>query len=294
MRLNSKKPNSILAFWQFGATPSKHTIESVTLTQPYLSVVIPAYNEQARIASTIKALVDYLTIWSTEIPDRTWELIVVSDGSTDSTARIVSEIAESDDRVRLIDAPHGGKGAAVRRGMDEASGAWRFLCDADLSMPAENLGRFFAGTGQSSGAHDNDGQPEFDVSIGSREASGARRFDEPRSRHIKGRLFNYAVKVLALRGIEDTQCGFKLFSAESATKLFPHQSLDGWAFDVELLVMAKKAGFSVGEVPIDWYYAEGSKMTLTRGVLAVLDVARVGMNNLFGQYKVVGRKGEAE
>jgi len=100
------------------------------------------------------------------------------------------------------------------------------------------------------------------------------------------------VKVLALRGIEDTQCGFKLFSAESATKLFPHQSLDGWAFDVELLVMAKKAGFSVGEVPIDWYYAEGSKMTLSRGVLAVLDVARVGMNNLFGKYKVVGRKGD--
>ena len=260
------------------------------MTQPYLSVVIPAYNEQTRIASTIKALVDYLTIWSTETPGRTWELIVVSDGSTDSTARIVSEIAESDDHVRLIDAPHGGKGAAVRRGMDEASGDWRFLCDADLSMPAENLGRFFAGSAKSSG--DGADKPEFDVSIGSREASGARRFDEPRSRHIKGRLFNYAVKILALRGIEDTQCGFKLFSAESATKLFPHQSLDGWAFDVELLVMAKKAGFSVGEVPIDWYYAEGSKMTLSKGVLAVLDVARVGMNNLFGKYKVVVQKGE--
>ena len=254
--------------------------------------MIPAYNEQARIASTIKALIDYLAVWSTEAPARTWELIVVSDGSTDSTAQIVSKIAESDDNVRLIDAPHGGKGAAVRRGMDVASGAWRFLCDADLSMPADNLGRFFAGTAQN--ADGGVGQPEFDVAIGSREASGAQRFDEPRSRHIKGRLFNYAVKVLALRGIEDTQCGFKLFSAESATKLFPHQSLDGWAFDVELLVMAKKAGFSVGEVPIDWHYAEGSKMTLSKGVLAVLDVARVGVNNLFGKYKVVGRKGEAK
>lgn len=252
--------------------------------------MIPAYNEQARIASTIKALVDYLAIWSAETPDRTWELIVVSDGSTDSTAKIVSEIAESNDHVRLVDAPHGGKGAAVRRGMDEASGAWRFLCDADLSMPADNLGRFFAGTAQNAGG--GAGQPEFDVAIGSREANGAQRFDEPRSRHIKGRLFNYAVKVLALRGIEDTQCGFKLFSAESATKLFPHQSLDGWAFDVELLVMAKKAGFSVGEVPIDWHYGEGSKMTFTKGVLAVLDVARVGMNNIFGKYRVVVRKGE--
>ena len=254
--------------------------------------MIPAYNEQARIASTIKALIDYLAIWSTETPSRPWELIVVSDGSTDETVRIVSEIAESDDHVRLIDTPHGGKGAAVRRGMDEASGAWRFLCDADLSMPADNLGRFFTGSAQNSGTGDD--QPEFDVSIGSREASGARRFAEPRSRHIKGRLFNYAVKVLALRGIEDTQCGFKLFSAESAIKLFPYQSLDGWAFDVELLVMAKKAGFSVGEVPIDWYYVEGSKMTLSRGILAVLDVARVGMNNLFGKYKIVERKGETK
>ena len=254
--------------------------------------MIPAYNEDARIASTIKALVDFLSAWSTETgsgTERTWELIVVSDGSTDSTAEIVTGISAADDHVRLIDAPHGGKGAAVRRGMDEAIGEWRFLCDADLSMPADHLGRFFAGK-DSTGQYN--GQPEYDVAIGSREAPGAKRFNEPRSRHVKGRFFNYAVKILALRGIEDTQCGFKLFSAEAATRLFPHQSLDGWAFEVELLVMAKKAGFTVGEIPIDWYYGEGSKMTLLKGILAVTDVARVGMNNLFGKYKMVERKGE--
>lgn len=253
--------------------------------------MIPAYNEEVRIASTVEALISYLSVWSGESTassgSRSWDLIVVSDGSTDSTASIVSEIGASNDHVRLIDAPHGGKGAAVRRGMDEATGEWRFLCDADLSMPADNLGRFFNGAG------DSEGHPGFDVSIGSREAPGAKRFNEPRSRHIKGRLFNYAVKVLALRGIEDTQCGFKMFSAESATKLFPHQSLDGWAFDVELLVMAKNAGFSVGEVPIDWYYGEGSKMTFTKGILAVLDVAKVGMNNLLRKYRVVERKGRS-
>jgi|TARA_B110000263_G_scaffold239037_1_gene240885 dolichyl-phosphate beta-glucosyltransferase len=257
------------------------------LIQPYLSVVIPAYNEEARIASTVKALVYYLDAWSTGAGaaayDRSWELVVVSDGSTDSTCKIVSEISASNDNVRLIDAPHGGKGAAVRRGMDETMGDWRFLCDADLSMPADNIGRFFG----------DDRQPPFDVSIGSREAHGAQRINEPRMRHVKGRLFNYAVKIFAIRGIEDTQCGFKLFSTEAAKKLFPHQSLDGWAFDVELLVMAKNAGFSIGEVPIDWYYGEGSKMTLYQGVIAVLDVARVGVNNLFRKYRVIERKSGA-
>jgi dolichyl-phosphate beta-glucosyltransferase len=243
--------------------------------------VIPAYNEEARIASTVKALVEYLAVWSSEAAGRGWELIVISDGSTDSTAKIVSEIASIEDQVSLIDAPHGGKGAAVRRGMDESTGDWRFLCDADLSMPVDNLDRFFG---------DNYGHPAYDVAIGSREASGAQRFNEPRSRHIKGRLFNLAVKIFAIRGIEDTQCGFKLFSAESAQKLFPHQSLDGWAFDVELLVMAKNAKFTVGEVPIDWYYGEGSKMTLLKGVTAVLDVARVGLNNLMKKYRIVENK----
>ncbi|MGB1749422.1 MAG: dolichyl-phosphate beta-glucosyltransferase [Dehalococcoidia bacterium] len=245
------------------------------MENPYLSVVIPAFNEQVRIASTVNSLVEFLNVWLPK--DRQWELLVVDDGSSDDTASIVSEIGVNEPRVRVINAEHGGKGSAVRRGMSEANGDWRFLCDADLSMPAEHLGRFFA---------DDDNSPKYDISIASREAPGAVRYNEPRSRHVKGRLFNYAVKVLAMRGIEDTQCGFKLFSKDAAEKLFPKQSLEGWAFDVELLVMAKNAGYYIGEIPIDWYYGEGSKMTLTKGVLAVLDVAKVGLNNLLGKYRL--------
>ena len=263
------------------------------MTKPYLSVVIPAYNEHERIASTVNELVDFLSGWlGGPGGDRAWEILVVNDGSTDSTASIVAEISKAGTGVRLIDAPHGGKGAAVRRGMDEAKGEWRFLCDADLSMPANNLARFFGGPISPDSPASETGSPLYEVSIGSREAPGAKRFNEPRSRHIKGRLFNYAVRILALRGVQDTQCGFKLFSAEAAERLFPHQSLDGWAFDVELLVMARKAGFTIGEVPIDWYYGEGSQMTFTKGVLAVVDVARVGVNNLLGRYRVVGYKGD--
>ena len=255
------------------------------MTKPYLSVVVPAFNEEERIASTIDSLVGYLSKCSCR-----WELLVVNDGSTDSTAQIVSEISSSDGRVRLIDAPHGGKGTAVRNGMMQAVGEWRFLCDADLSMPVDNLGRFFGCSDRIPCIGDENSGPQHDVEVGSREAPGARRFNEPRARHVKGRLFNWVVKILALRGIEDTQCGFKLFSDESAMRLFPNQTLDGWAFDVELLVMAREAGFSVGEIAIDWHYGEGSKMTLGKGALAVMDVVKVGLNSVLGKYKTVSKK----
>ena len=244
------------------------------MEKPFLSIVIPAYNEAIRIESTLEKVITYLNQ-----QHYTFEVVVVDDGSTDTTADLSAKFSRRAS-LQLLQIPHGGKGWAVQHGMLRAQGKYRFLCDADLSMPIDNLARFFAGV---------DGHPEYDVAIASREAPGARRFNEPKSRHVKGRLFNYAVKILALRGIEDTQCGFKLFSAESATRLFPHQSLEGWAFDVELLVMAEKAGFGVGEVPIDWYYGEGSKMTLAKGIVAVLDVAKVGLNNLLGRYGILLR-----
>ncbi len=240
------------------------------MTNPDLSVVVPAYNEAAGIDTTITLLLDYLAT-----SPRDWELLVVNDGSEDRTAEFVSARSEQEPRIRLIDAPHRGKGAAVRRGMLEARGRFRFLCDADLSMPPEQIERFFDGT---------DGNPRFDVAAGSREAPGARRIGEPWRRHFIGRVFNWVVRFFAVRGIQDTQCGFKLFSEGAANKIFRLQKLDGWAFDVELLFLAKKAGFRVGEIAIDWRYDQDSRVDLVLGGMAFIDILRIRLKDLRGGY----------
>ncbi len=246
------------------------------MTGPVLSVVVPAYNEAAGIDTTITRLVDYLAGSS-----RDWELVVVNDGSEDETAAIVSRRCESETRLRLVDAPHGGKGAAVRRGMLEARGRFRFICDADLSMPPEHIERFFNG---------RDGNPSFDVAVGSREAPGARRIGEPWRRHFIGRVFNWVVRIFAVRGIQDTQCGFKLFAEDAANEIFRLQKLDGWAFDVEVLYLARKAGYSVGEIAIDWWFAKRtSRVSLVLGGIAFLQILKIRLNDLRGEYSGLKR-----
>ena len=247
------------------------------MTTPVLSVVVPAYNEAAGIDTTITRLVDYLA----SCP-RDWELLVVNDGSEDETAAVVLKRCEQEPRIRLVDAPHGGKGAAVRRGMLEARGRFRFICDADLSMPPKHIDRFFDGT---------DGNPRFDVAVGSREAPGARRIGEPWRRHFIGRVFNWIVRIFAVRGIQDTQCGFKLFRATAADEIFRLQKLDGWAFDVELLFLARKAGYSIGEIAIDWSFGQrSSRVSLVLGGLAFLDILKIRLNDMRGGYREVNNK----
>lgn len=245
------------------------------MDSPYLSIVVPAFNEEARIGGSLERLSQFLTTF-----DRSWEIVVVDDGSSDRTAEIVDEHSKADERIRLIKAAHGGKGAAVRKGMLDAKGQWRFLSDADLSMPPENLPRFF---------QPDLGEPAFDVSIGSREAAGSRRIGEPWARHFLGRIYNWTVKLVAIRGIEDTQCGFKLYSAEAANVVFSVQRLQGFAFDVENLFIARKAGLTIGEVPIDWQYYEGGKVTLWSSVMAYIDIFRVRLNHLLGRYQTGSR-----
>ena len=236
---------------------------------PVLSVVVPAFNEAARILRTINDIQQEMTQIGVVA-----ELVVVDDGSVDETAAIVARVAQSDVRVRLVRAAHAGKGATVRRGMLEANGRWRFLADADLSMPISELKRFLDAAAPDRG----------DIIVGSREANGARRVGEPWSRHVIGRVFNWAVRMLVLRGIDDTQCGFKLFSARAAQLLFPLQQLDGFGFDVEILFLARRAGLVIREIPITWVYGRGSKVNVTSGARAFLDLLAIRWYQLRGAY----------
>jgi len=236
---------------------------------PALSVVVPAFNEAAGIFRTINDIQEEMGRLGGDA-----ELIVVDDGSLDETAAIVADIARSDARVKLVRAAHAGKGATVRRGMLEARGTWRFLADADLSMPISELKRFL----------DAAAAQDADVIVGSREARGARRVGEPWSRHVIGRVFNWAVKLLVFRGIDDTQCGFKLFSARAAQVLFPLQQLDGFGFDVEILFLARRAGLVIREIPITWVYRQESKVNVMSGGRAFVDLLAVRWYQFRGAY----------
>src|SRR5882762_2219342 len=185
------------------------------LDRPFLSIVVPAFNEQAvicRFIDSVRAEVDRQGL--------SWEAIVVDDGSADDTARIVRDAAKADARVRLVEAPHRGKGAAVREGFLAARGEWVLMADADLSMPWDNLHRFLDVAAE---------DPAPQVIIGSREAPGAQRTGEAWSRRVSGRVFNALVRLVAVRGIHDTQCGYKLLSAEAVAALAPHLTIDGFA-----------------------------------------------------------------
>ena len=196
---------------------------------PELSIVIPVFNEEGRIVGTLETLIGYLD----EAP-LSWEIVVVDDGSSDETPIIVTRWADAREGVRVESIRHRGKGAAVRHGMLAASGRYRFICDADLAMPVEWLGAFLERM--------EDG---YDIIIGSRQIAGARRFNELAIRHISGRIFNWMVRLLAVRDFQDTQCGFKCFEATAAESLFSRQRALGFGFDVEVLFLAQRMGMRI-------------------------------------------------
>lgn len=215
---------------------------------PFLSIVIPAHNEESRLPSSLELINAYL-----RRQDYSFEVIIVENGSKDRTFEVASEFADAFSHIIVIQSPDNmrGKGLAVKQGMLAANGDWRFICDADLSMRIEDIALFLPP--YSAG---------FDLLIASREAPGAQRVDEPEYRHLIGRINNWIIKVAALDDFEDTQCGFKMFSRAAAIDLFSVQKMNGIGFDVELLYIAKRRGYKIKEVPITWYYDPYSTMRL--------------------------------
>ena len=239
------------------------------MSEPFLSIIIPAHNEEGRLPRALEQIDRFLRAW-----DRSAEVIVVENGSTDRTAEVAEAFARDHPYVRLIREPRRGKGLAVRRGMLAARGRYRYICDADLSTPIEEVVKFLP--------PQLDG---FDIAIGSREAPGARRIGEPLYRHVIGRVFNAIVRFLALPDFQDTQCGFKMFRAEVAEDLFRVQQLDGMSFDVEVLFIARQRGYRIVEVPVTWYFNPESRVRLFRDSLNMFrDLFRIRWNAWKGRY----------
>jgi glycosyltransferase involved in cell wall biosynthesis len=224
------------------------------LDSPFLSIVIPALNEEHRLPPTLAKIDDFL---STQ--DYSCEVIVVDNGSTDRTKEVVEAYVETRDYVKFIQLAERGKGRAVKAGMLAATGDYRFICDADLSIPIEEIAKFLPPNGNGA-----------DILIGSREGKGANRVGEPEYRHLIGRIFNFIVKITAVSEFEDTQCGFKMFAREAADDLFSVQQMNGIGFDVELIYIALRRGYNIIDVPITWYYDDDSRMRLFRDSLKIL------------------------
>lgn len=234
-----------------------------------LSVIIPAYNEESRLPRTLEAVTHHLGTTG-----RVYEVLVADDGSTDGTGKVVSEASARNPAVRLLSMPHRGKGSAIRGGMLAARGDRLAFVDADLPMSVDDVTRLA------------DQLDRYPVVIASREGPGAQRIDEPYVRHLMGRVFNAVVRLLAIPQIQDTQCGLKCFTAESAHAVFSRQTIDGFGFDVEILFIARGLGYRIREVPIAWRHVPASRVDPLRDTVRMLsDVARVRWNDWRGVYR---------
>lgn len=234
----------------------------------FLSIIIPAHNEENRLSGTLEQVFLFL-----EKQPFTSEVIVVENGSMDKTLEVAQRFSETHPTFRVIQSKR-GKGAAVQRGMLEAQGEYLFMCDADLSMPVDETTKFIPPMMQ-----------DFDIAIGSREAKGSVRYNEPPYRHLGGRGINFIIQLFILPGLNDTQCGFKCFRADVAKDVFTKQTLHGWSFDIELLHIARRRGYRVREIPIHWYHFADSKVSALRDALRMIqDIFRIHVNTWRGMY----------
>jgi len=238
--------------------------------QPLVSIVVPAFNEAARIGDSIEKIDAFIRQSSIEI-----ELIVVDDGSRDNTAEAVNRVQPK--ALRLVRNPENhGKGYSVRQGILSASGKYVLFTDADLSAPIEELNKLLEVALKENA----------DVVIGSRALD--RQYIEKHQspfRELGGTLFNRMVRLILGLQLHDTQCGFKLFHGEKSRRIFEQQTICGFGFDPELLFLAKRNGLTIRETPVRWSHAEGSKVKFLRdGVRMFLDLVRIRRNAIAGRY----------
>lgn len=239
------------------------------MTKPFLSLILPAHNEEHRLPKTLSQAYDFFQKQNYSV-----EIVVVENGSQDRTLELAQSFTQQIPYLRVIHEDQRGKGLAVKRGILEATGEYRFIADVDFSMPIEEINRFIPPR-----------LPELDVAIASREAPGAVRYNEPPYRHLTGRVFNTLVRLVALPGLQDTQCGFKCFRAAVAEDIFPYQTISGWTFDVEVLYIARLRGYRIIEIPIPWYFDANSKVRVMKDSFQMaLDLLAIRRNHLRGLY----------
>jgi glycosyltransferase involved in cell wall biosynthesis len=238
------------------------------LLTPFLSLIIPAYNEEQRLPHTLEQVFTYL-----QAQPFSSEILIIENASQDDTFRVAQEFAKDHQEgnlpITVIQELHKGKGNAVKRGMFSAKGEYRFMCDADLSMPVTEIDRFFPPA-----------LKDIDIAIASREAPGAVRYNEPTYRHLVGRVFNTLIRVLALPDLNDTQCGFKCFRASITEDLFSELTVSGWSFDVEILYIAQQRGYRIVEIPIPWYFNPDSHISVVKDSFQMaLDIFKIRLRD---------------
>jgi len=241
----------------------------MSVEKPFLSLIIPAHNEENRLPGTLEQVFAFL-----DKQDYNAEVIVVENGSSDRTLAIAQDFARRHLTLRVIHTDKRGKGLAVKRGMLESRGEYRFFADADFSMPVSEINCFLPPA-----------LPDIDIAIASRESAGAVRYNEPFRRHLSGRIFNALIRLVVLPGLDDTQCGFKCFHARAVEDIFPLQTMTGWSFDVELLYIARRKRYRIQEIGIPWYFNPETKVNLLRDSLRMTaDLFTIRRNARKGLY----------
>lgn len=241
------------------------------------SIVLPAYNEQARLPATLAAVFAYLE--ASGCAD--YEVLVVDDGSTDGTAAAAEQFVSKHPQMRLLQNPgNRGKGYSVRHGMLEARGDWVLFSDSDLSAPIEEVEKLLKAAAEQGAA----------VVIGSRALDRSLiQIHQSWFRETAGRTFNLLMRICTGLPFADTQCGFKLFQRRAAQEVFSRQKIERWGFDAEVLFIARKLGFKTIEVPVHWSHSEGTKVNMIRDSANMfIDLFRVRWNYLRGLYRISG------